>query len=47
MSEEREQVYAYAIWRIDCPCGDVIESDADFDPVEVCPTCGIEMEVKS
>ncbi|WP_180348981.1 hypothetical protein [Tessaracoccus massiliensis] len=47
MSEdELPEVHVYIVYRWDCPCGSVMESDADFDDVEECADCRLAVRVR-
>lgn len=43
--ESLPEVHVYTVYRWDCPCGNVMESDADFSDVETCDYCGLEVKV--
>ena len=43
--ESLPEVYVYTVYRWTCPCGNVMKSDADFNDVEVCSDCGLEVRV--
>lgn len=46
MPDIEQEAHVYQVNRWDCPeCGDVHESDAEFDPVETCEGCGEKVRV--
>jgi hypothetical protein len=47
-NEEDEVVTAYKVWRVDCPCGSLIDYGEDESSVpEKCEECGVKVEVGS
>lgn len=45
--EDMPEAHVYHVNRWDCPeCGEVHESDADFESVEKCDECGETVSVR-
>lgn len=41
------EAYVYQVNRWDCPeCGEVHETDAEFERHEKCESCGVKVDVK-
>lgn len=45
MAEERSPAMAYKVWRVDCPCGSIIEYGEDESTLpDACEDCGAPIE---
>lgn len=43
---EREAAPAYRVWRVDCPCGEVIDYGSDESTLpDECEGCGAPVEL--